>query len=47
LQRSLAYLQVPRSPDLPLPPESVIPVLRNFNPKEYDRTPKKVVATAE
>jgi cell division protein FtsI/penicillin-binding protein 2 len=47
LQRSLAYLQVPRSPDLPMPPESVIQVLSNFNPKVYDRTPKKTVAVAE
>jgi cell division protein FtsI/penicillin-binding protein 2 len=47
LQRSLAYLQVPRSPDLPMPPDSVISVLENFNPKIYDRTPKKAVAIAE
>jgi cell division protein FtsI/penicillin-binding protein 2 len=47
LQRVLAYLQVPRSPDLPLPPESVMSVLNNFEPKLYDRTPKKLVAAAE
>ncbi len=33
--------------DLPMPPESVANVLSNFNPKIYDRTPKKVVAAAE
>jgi len=47
LQRSLAYLQVPRSPDLPMPPDAVVNVLSNFSPKIYDRTPKKVVAAAE
>jgi cell division protein FtsI/penicillin-binding protein 2 len=47
LQRTLAYLQVPRSPDLPLPPESVMPVLTHFDPKVYDRTPKKTLASAD
>jgi len=47
LQRALAYLQVPRSPDLPLPPESVVPVLSNYNPKLYSREPKKAVASAD
>jgi cell division protein FtsI/penicillin-binding protein 2 len=47
LQRALAYLQVPRSPDLPMPPESVIPVLSHFDARIYDRTPKKAVAVAE
>ena len=47
LSRSLEYLQVPRSPDLPMPPASVQPVLRNFDPKEYSREPKKTVAVAQ
>ena len=47
LQRSLAYLQVPRSPDLPLPPESVQTVLRDFKPAVYSREPKAHVALAE
>jgi cell division protein FtsI (penicillin-binding protein 3) len=42
LQRSLEYLQVPPSPDVPLPPADVIPVLHAFNPKAYDRTVKAV-----
>jgi cell division protein FtsI (penicillin-binding protein 3) len=47
LQRSLAYLQVPPSPDLPMPPDDVIPVLQGFKPeKQYARTPD-VVASAE
>ncbi|HEY0008633.1 MAG TPA: penicillin-binding protein 2 [Tepidisphaeraceae bacterium] len=33
LDRSLAYLQVPPSPQLPLPPEAVQDVLYNFSPK--------------
>ena len=37
LERSLAYLQVPSSPDLPLPPPEIASVLYNFNPKQYDR----------
>ncbi len=42
LQRSLAYLQVPASPDLPLPPPEVANVLTSYNPKQYSRTPKAV-----
>jgi cell division protein FtsI/penicillin-binding protein 2 len=46
LQRSLAYLQVPPSPDLPMPPDNVIRVLNHFDPKtQYSREPK-LVATA-
>jgi cell division protein FtsI (penicillin-binding protein 3) len=37
LTRSLAYLQVPASPDLPLPPANVASVLWSYNPKVYDR----------
>jgi len=42
LERTLAYLQVPASPDLPLPPPDVAAVLYNFNAKQYERK----VATA-
>jgi cell division protein FtsI/penicillin-binding protein 2 len=39
LERSLAYLQVPSSPDLPPPPPAIASVLFNYNPKLYtDRT---------
>jgi cell division protein FtsI (penicillin-binding protein 3) len=37
LRRSLAYLQVPASPELSPPPASVTNVLVNFNPKVYQR----------
>ena len=37
LQRSLAYLQVPSSPDLPLPPANVAAELVHYNPKVYAR----------
>ena len=37
LQRSLAYLQIPASPDLPMPPPAVMSKLVNFDPKQYDR----------
>jgi cell division protein FtsI (penicillin-binding protein 3) len=46
LQRALAYMQVPPSPDLPMPPENVIPVLNHFNPKEYVRS-RNIVAAVE
>ncbi len=45
LQRSLAYLQVPASPDLPMPPANVIQKLNKFDAKSYSREPK-LVATA-
>jgi len=47
LQRSLAYLQVPRSPDLPLPPPSVANVLYGYDPRVYSRVEKKQTASAE
>jgi cell division protein FtsI/penicillin-binding protein 2 len=47
LQRSLAYLGVPRSPDLPLPPENVITVLKDFKAVVYSREAKGHVAMAE
>ena len=37
LERSLAYLQVPASPDLPLPPPNIANVLYDFSPKVYQR----------
>ncbi len=37
LERSLAYLQVPASPDLPLPSPQVQDVLYAFDPKVYKR----------
>ncbi len=40
LQRALAYLQVPPSPDLPLPPDDVATVLAAYTPKVYSRDPK-------
>jgi cell division protein FtsI/penicillin-binding protein 2 len=47
LQRSLAYLGVPKSPDLPMPPDNVMTVLSNFKPAMYSREPKTHVALAE
>jgi cell division protein FtsI/penicillin-binding protein 2 len=42
MERALAYLQVPASPDLPLPPPQIASVLVNYNPKQYQRElPKK------
>jgi cell division protein FtsI/penicillin-binding protein 2 len=39
LERSLAYLQIPASPDLPLPPPNVAAVLYNYDANLYtDRT---------
>jgi cell division protein FtsI (penicillin-binding protein 3) len=37
LERSLAYLQVPASPDLAPPPPKIANVLYSFNPREYAR----------
>jgi cell division protein FtsI/penicillin-binding protein 2 len=45
LQRSLAYLQVPPSPDLPLPPPSVANVLYEYDPAVYSRETKPVALT--
>ena len=42
LQRSLAYLGVPASPDLPLPPPAVANLLVDYKPSDYDRAPKEV-----
>jgi hypothetical protein len=47
LQRALAYLQVPASPDLPLPPPAVANVLYSYDPKVYSRVEKKPTASAE
>jgi cell division protein FtsI/penicillin-binding protein 2 len=46
IQRTLEYLQVPASPDVPLPPSDVAAVLHGYNPKVYDRT-TKMVATVK
>ena len=35
LERSLAYLQVPASPDLPIPPPQIANVLYAFDAKLY------------
>ena len=40
LTQSLTYLQVPPSPDLPLPPESVAAKLAVYTPRCYSRDPK-------
>ncbi len=45
LTRSLAYLQTPASPELPLPPANVANVLWGYNAKEYNR--KMTTARAE
>jgi cell division protein FtsI/penicillin-binding protein 2 len=47
LQRALAYLQVPASPDLPLPPPAVANVLYSYDPKVYSRVEKKPTASVE
>jgi cell division protein FtsI (penicillin-binding protein 3) len=36
LEQSLAYLQAPHSPPLPLPPANIQALLYNFSPKVYD-----------
>jgi cell division protein FtsI/penicillin-binding protein 2 len=36
LERVMAYMQVPASPELPLPPANVQTVLWEFNPKLYE-----------
>lgn len=41
LERSLAYLQVPASPALDLPPASTQLVLHNFNPRLYAKPKQK------
>jgi hypothetical protein len=38
LNRMLAYLQTPASPDLALPPENLQKVLFNYNAKDYARS---------
>src|SRR5439155_20950138 len=47
LQRSLAYLQTPRSPDLPLPPPSIANVLVNYDVRIYSRVEKKQTAALD
>lgn len=38
IERTLSYLQVPSSPDIPLPPPAVASVLVGYNPKVYQRS---------
>jgi cell division protein FtsI (penicillin-binding protein 3) len=45
LERSLAYLQVAASPDLPPPPPKIANLLYAFDPKAYNR-PRQSTATA-
>ena len=47
LTRSLAYLQVPPSPDLPLPPPDVAAELAVYTPNCYSRDPKDQPKVAE
>ena len=42
LQRSLAYLGVPASPDLPLPPPAIANLLVDYKPSEYARHPAEL-----
>ena len=46
LERSLAYLQVPASPDLAPPPPKITSVLYSFDPKEYARKPATARASS-
>jgi cell division protein FtsI/penicillin-binding protein 2 len=47
VERTLTYLNVPASPDLPLPPPQIANVLYDYNPKVYARkTPKPQIQTA-
>ena len=46
IERSLAYLQVPSSPELPPPPANIAAVLVNYNPKVYQRPRPSSGATA-
>lgn len=43
LERSLAYLKVPASPDLPEPPAHIAAHLVNFNPNIYHRRPNRPI----
>jgi hypothetical protein len=45
MERTLSYLQVPPSPDLPPPPPEVAKLLWEYNPKLYE--PKKAAAVAQ
>jgi cell division protein FtsI/penicillin-binding protein 2 len=47
LQRALAYLNEPPSPDLPLPPANVASLLVDYKPSLYDRKPKEVADAYE
>lgn len=46
VERTLAYMGVPASPNLPLPAAEVASVLYNYNAKQYDKPKPKVEKTA-
>ncbi|HEY8665958.1 MAG TPA: penicillin-binding protein 2 [Tepidisphaeraceae bacterium] len=47
LERSLTYLQVPESPDLPVPPPQIANVLYNYDAKQYQKPKEKKTAERE
>lgn len=47
LERCLAYLQVPASPDLPLPAPYIANVLYDYSPKVYDRKSPTAIAKSD
>jgi cell division protein FtsI/penicillin-binding protein 2 len=46
VERVLTYMNVPASPDLPVPPPQIADVLYDYNPKVYTRKTPKVQAVA-
>jgi cell division protein FtsI/penicillin-binding protein 2 len=47
VERTLAYLQVPPSPDLTPPPPAIANTLYSFDPKIYTKKPKAALASVE
>jgi cell division protein FtsI/penicillin-binding protein 2 len=47
LERALSYLQVPASPDLPLPPPEMAAVIYNYNPRQYAKPKPRTQAPAK
>jgi cell division protein FtsI/penicillin-binding protein 2 len=45
IERTLTYLNVPASPNLPVPPPQIAGVLYNFNPKAYQRKNPLITAS--